>query len=180
MYTSDTLYLQFKLALKKQLFNTTISTFEHAWANGLSNKTKFYGEFFSSVAKELNLNTAYEQFRCDLTFSDSDNIPLILIECENVHTTASTEIEQLCCLNAPIKALVISCDWFDTEREKWLPIWRTIIKKYNFAFPTTSKFSIIVGEWGRGKPCDDILRYYLITLSSTGDIIDDVEWTLQT
>ena len=180
MYTSDTIYIEFKKALKKHLFNTSIATFEQAWINGLTNKTKFYEEFFSTVADELKFETVFEQFRCDMTFVDNENIPLVLIECENAHVTASTEIEQLCCLNAPLKALVISCDWFDTERAKWLPIWQDIIKKYNLAYPTTSKFSIIIGEWGRGKPCDDILRYYLITLSATGEIIDDVEWTLQT
>jgi hypothetical protein len=98
---------------------------------------------------------------------------------ENAHSTASTEIEQLCCLNAPLKILVISCDWYDTERERWLPVWQDIINKYNNAFPTNSKFSIVVGEWGRGIPCDEILRYYLVTMSSTGQVIEDLVWQLQ-
>ncbi|WP_370547441.1 hypothetical protein [Edwardsiella tarda] len=179
MYTSDAVYLSFKNALYNKLFSIDISDFESAWGNGLSNKTRFVEKLFSSLASDMSLFIEYEKFRCDMTLLDEDGIPLVFIESENNHSTAVTEVEQLCCLHAPLKVLVISCSWFDTERERWLPIWSSIIKKYSEAYPTNSKFSIIIGEWGRGVPCDDILRYYMVTLSSLGEVIDDVEWVLQ-
>ena len=180
MYTSDSVYLKFKEALKNELFKIKIDDFESAWCNGLANKTKFYELFFSGLASSMSLYTVYEQYRCDMTFIDEDEIPLVLIETENNHTTASLEISQLCGLNAPLKVLVISCDWFDSEREKWIPIWSDIIRKYNLAFPTNSKFCVVVGEWGRGHPCDDILRYYVVTMSNMGEVIEEIEWRIQT
>lgn len=179
MYTSDEIYIWFRDNLKRKLESTTIEDFSNAWSNGLVNKTNFYRQFFSGLVEDSSRFVGYEEFRCDMTIYDKEHIPLVLIETENNHQDASTEIDQLCCFHAPLKVLVLSCAWYDSEREKWLHHWQKIIEKYNAAYPTNSKFCIVVGEWGRGKPDDEILRYYLITLSSNGSIIEDLVWTLQ-
>lgn len=179
MYTSDDIYTWFRDSLKKKLESISLDEFDTAWCNGLTNKTTFYNKFFKELGEDAGKIVAYEQFRCDVTISDQNQIPLVLVEMENDHSDASTEIDQLCCLNAPLKVLVISCDWYETERDKWLPVWQDIIKKYNTAYPTNSKFCIVVGEWGRGKPSDDLLRYYVVTMSSTGKVIEDMMWQLQ-
>lgn len=179
MYTSDDIYIWFRDSLKRKLESTSIDYFNDAWCNGLKNKTNFYKKFFSDLVDGTSRFVGYEQFRCDMTIYDKDNIPLVLIETENNHQDASTEIDQLCCFHAPLKVLVISCDWHDSEREKWLPEWQEIIRRYNSAYPSNSKLCIVVGEWGRGYPDDKILRYYLTTLASNGSVIEDIVWQLQ-
>ncbi|MFC3031675.1 hypothetical protein ACFOEE_03980 [Pseudoalteromonas fenneropenaei] len=179
MYTSDDIYIWFRDRLKSKLETISLSDFAIGWSTGLANKTKFYEQLFKEVGEFERKVVTYEQFRCDVTISDENGVPLVLIEMENAHSTASSEIEQLCCLNAPLKVLVISCAWHDSERERWLPIWQNIIRKHNSAFPTNSKFCIVVGEWGRGRPCDELLRYYMVTLSSQGNVVEDLVWQLQ-
>lgn len=179
MYTSDDIYSWFRDSLKSKLESISIEDFNDGWSKGLRNKTNFYKNLFGELVDNSQMFIGHEQFRCDLTIYDKDHIPLVLIETENNHQDASTEIDQLCCLHAPLKVLVISCAWHDSERSRWLPEWQAIIKKYNTAYPSNSKFCIVVGEWGRGKPDDQILRYYMVTLSANGDIFEDLVWQLQ-
>jgi hypothetical protein len=175
MYTSDTVYRSFIKALETIIKDTDISKFEEVWKS-VSSKTEFYKKnFFESLADNMSCKLKTEEFRCDFTLMDSDDFPLVRIESENKHGTASHEIYTLCRLLSPLKVLFLSCEWTDSEGKKFLPEWREAIRKFNLSYPTDFKFCIVIGEWGRRNPPDDILRYCIATLSSDGEIFDEFE-----
>ena len=179
MYSSKIICNEFKKNVKDQIYDIPVTDLLSAWQNGLANKTKFYEKLFKDVASRMGHEIEYERFRCDSTIVDKNKFPLVLIETENKHTTATTEVHQLCGIVSPVKALVLSCEWADSEREKWLPKWQEIIRTYNSTFPINSRFCIIISEWGRKITNDEILRFYFISLDSNGEIIDDLEWEIE-
>jgi hypothetical protein len=100
----------------------------------------------------------YEFLRCDFTLVNAEGIPLVFLESENIHGSASEEIEKLCCIAAPVKVLFLSCSWYDSERAAWLDEWMQRVRKQHEFIEFDSVYMIVVGEWGRGKPSDDVLR----------------------
>lgn len=179
MYIPDEIYTWFKASFEQKIKSTPIEDFKYAWSNGLDNKTLFFKTLFSDLIQDSTWLVQYEHFRCDIMICDQHRIPLVFIETENMHRTASTEVQQLCCLHAPLKVLFISCSWHDSQREKWLHTWQSILRTHHAAYPSNANFCIVIGEWGRGIPDDGILRFYLLKLAPHGAITEDCVWELQ-
>lgn len=126
-----------------------------------------------ATAQKLGFLMAPERHRCDYAFVNLDGVPLIFAEVENAHTTASHEIRCLCSLAAPLKVLVLSCDWQDTEKARFLPQWREIIKTHHAVISMDCLYAVIVGEWG-----DALLQYSFTLLDTRGEVIEDSQHTV--
>lgn len=155
-------------ALKAVLTTTPISEFEKAFGR-LDAKTDFNGRFFARVAERLGYKLYPEFLRVDFVIRNADNIPIAFIESENIHPTAGEEIEKLCVVSAPVKFLMLSCEWSDSERAAYLPGWKQRIALQHQYFGEDCIYVIVIGEWGRGKPQDDgVLRYIFDVIDSQG------------
>lgn len=167
---------RFRDSLILELKATPIADFEAAWM-GLKNKTGFYGsDLLARVSERNNWTVWYEFLRCDFALVNHDGIPIVFIESENNHQSASEEIEKLCCVCAPLKVLLLSCSWYDSERAIHLQGWRERIRKQNEALSFDCVYAIVVGEWGRGYPDDGVLRYYIESFDADGA---DLEPTIE-
>ncbi len=92
-------------------------------------------------------------------------MPIIAVESENAHATAWQEMECLCSLAAPLKVLVLSCDW-QNEKMKFLPEWTDIIRKHHAAVSVGCLYVIVSGEWENEE-----LPIYSFTLIDAAGII---------
>jgi hypothetical protein len=137
----------FRDALHEKLQVSTLDEFRKAWES-VSNKTRFYESFFKRLSDDLGYTLFYEEFRCDYTMKNTNGYPMVLIESENDHKTATTEVEQLLRLVAPVKMLVLSCEWHDSQREVFLKRWIKKIKEFNDFFPTDSIFCFWLANGG--------------------------------
>jgi len=159
----------FKNAFCDALDEFDRETLLKSWQKG--GRTPFYEhQLTPAIAAKLNLDRIVERFRCDYTFLDKRGIPHIFAESENNHETAGHEIDDLCCLAAPLKILFLSCDWQETERDKFLPMWCEAIRKRHAAVPLDCLYSIIVGEWD-----DDVhvqLSYFFTLIDANGNALD--------
>lgn len=163
---------KFRDSLVAELKLTPIGEFEEAW-QGLKNKTEFYGsKLLVRVAHRNQWEIWNEFLRCDFALANSDGIPIIFIESENNHASASEEIEKLCCIAAPVKVLFLSCEWFNSERQAFIDDWLERIRRQHSALPFDCMYMFVVGEWGRGDPDDGILRYYLESFDPLGQEIE--------
>ncbi|GEP46237.1 hypothetical protein [Brevifollis gellanilyticus] len=141
------------------------------WEN-IKAKTSFYeGTLMPMITKSLGYGLEFERFRFDYTFVDENGIPLIVVESENAHAKASHEINCLCNLAAPLKVLVLSCDWQRSEKITHLPVWQAIIQKNHAVVSVDCLYGIIVGEWD--EPEDALLTYSFMLLDNKGAVIDE-------
>lgn len=109
-----------------------------------------------------------EHLRVDYTFFDENEVPVIAVESENAHVNAWEEIEQLSSLAAPLKVLILSCDWADVK-QKYLPEWTDIIRRHHQVVSVDCLYAIIVGEWD-----DEKLPVYSLTLiDPTGQVLEE-------
>ena len=76
------------------------------------------------IAKSLNPSITEKPFRIDGIFvktaGQTTTVPIIYLESENIATNSHEEVYKLCCLNSPLKVLIVCTDW-DSE------IWRNKI-----------------------------------------------------
>jgi len=159
---------RFKSSLAEELRATPIEVFAAAWG-GRKDKTGFYGSsLIPRIAQKCEMKVWYEFLRCDFALANGEGVPLVFIESENCHGSASEEIEKLCCIAAPVKVLFLSCSWHDSEREAWLGGWLQRIRKQHDLIEFESIYMVVVGEWGRGNPSDEVLRYYLESFGTDG------------
>jgi hypothetical protein len=143
---------RFKSSLTEELRATPIKDFTVAWG-GRKDKTGFYGSsLLPRIAKRCGMNVWYEFLRCDFVLANDEGIPLVFVESENCHGSASEEIEKLCCIAAPVKALFLSCSWYDSEREAFIDGWLQRIRKQHDFIEFESIYMIVVGEWGTRLP----------------------------
>lgn len=157
-----------------ELLNRPLSDFEKAW-NGLEEKTVLNNQIFRRVAERLEYEFGTEFLRCDFVIKNRDGIPVVFIESENNHTSAGHEIEKLCAVAAPVKILILSCEWSDSEKEQYLPIWKDRIARQHSYFGEDCVYAILVGELGRGRPDDGVLRYIFDVIDSHGREIEHTE-----
>lgn len=162
---------KFRDALIEVLTRTQIADFEAVWSVGYD-KTQFNKTLLQKVAAACQYQFKSEFLRCDFAFLNSDRIPVVFIESENIHTSAFQEIDKLCAVSSPVKVLFLSCEWADSERQSFLPGWIKRMKSHHDFYGHDCVYMVVVGEWGRGKPCDDILRYYLESFDSQGSLIE--------
>lgn len=161
-------------AIAAELQVTPTAEFEEAWTS-VGAKTAFYGRFFSRVAEHLGHKLWTEFLRCDFVISSPADVPIAFVESENAHTSATEEVRKFCAVSAPIKILLLSCDWSDSERLIWSPGWRKLIATQHTYFGTDCIYVIMVGEWGRGHPDDGQLRYLFDVIDHRGVEIERKE-----
>lgn len=159
------IWTQFRTALCKALDATPDARLREAWKSG-PDKTVFYERtLMPAVAGLLGYDLQIERHRCDYAFLNADKVPLVFAESENAHGTASHEIHHLCSLAAPLKVLLISCDWEATEKKAFLPIWSQIIRTHHAVVTMDCIYAIIVGGWdGEGTS----FAYSFTVLDSSG------------
>jgi hypothetical protein len=150
-----------------ELQRTSMSDFERAWQS-CEAKTDFYGRFFQAVAERLGYLPWTEFLRCDFVIANREGIPVAFIESENMHGSATDEVEKLCAVAAPVKILLLSCEWSDSERDILSPRWRERIALQHSYFGVECIYVFMVGEWGRGRPDDGILRYLFDVIDHHG------------
>lgn len=156
----------FKTAFCMALENNERSELLRMWQS-VSDKTWFYEKtLMPVVAANLGWELHIEKFRCDYMFLDKDSVPLIAVESENAHETASHEVSCLCGLAAPLKVLVISCDWQNSEKSIFLPKWTEIIRKHHEVISLDCLYMIVVGEWD--EPDDALLKYSFTLIGPSG------------
>jgi hypothetical protein len=170
----------FQAALIKELKETPIAKFEKAWVVNPA-KTDFYAyELLPKVAATLGYELDYEHLRRDYVILNRDRVPVVFIESENHHPSASHEIEKLCAVSSPVRVLFLSCDWAETERAKYLPGWQERFATHHKYSVQDAVYMIVVGEWGPRKPeNDEVELYYIIeSFDITGKQIDCKELVL--
>jgi hypothetical protein len=151
-----------------------------AWeASG--NRTKLYeNRIIQSVANKLELEFIKEDFKIDYTLCQrigDYKVPLVFIESENDARSADHEIRKLCCMNAPLKVLIVCSEWSD-EKGYWknggdkqllTEKWQNQIRAHGKIWSSNSVTAVIVAEW------KEELRYYSFVFDSYGNIIEDHE-----
>ena len=158
---------KFYEAVVSQLVATPIEDLNIAWAS-VGAKTKFYSGFFDGVAQRLGYSCKREFLRVDFTLFKSNDVPVISIESENAHCSATDEMRKLCAVGAPVKVLLLSCEWSNSERGVWASQWADIIKRQHEHFGQECLYVMMIGEWGRGDPDDEQLRYLFDVYSHEG------------
>lgn len=162
------IWQQFKGAFQKALDEAGPQKLTQAWQH-VRNKTAFYEQLLMpAIAKHLRLEFQIERLRCDYTFLSIDGVPLVAVEAENCHGTASKEIDSLCSLAAPVKVLVLSCSWEDTEEQKFRPKWIEVIKAHHSLVSVDCIYAIIVGEWQEEGAC--MIRYSFTPIEPNGTV----------
>lgn len=167
MQTSEMrqLWTDFKNAFIKAADEAGKSKLSEAWRDP-EPKTIFYKtNMMPRIAEHLAMRHKVERLRRDHTFLDENCVPKVIIECENKHGEAWREMESLCSLAAPLKVLVLSCDWEDTERAIFLPNWIKIIKKHHAVISLDCLYAIIVGEWQD----DGCVEYSFTSIDANGN-----------
>ena len=154
-------------AVEAELCRTPMSEFEAAW-KALEAKTIFNERLWTAASRRLGYKLFNEFLRCDFVITNPEGIPVVFIESENNHGDADHEIEKLCAVSSPIKILMLSCEWSDSERDNWSPGWRKQIALQHSYFGADCIYVLMVGEWGRGKPDDGTLRYLLDVVDHRG------------
>lgn len=119
------------------------------------------------LSQQLGCRMEVERLRCDYTFFNDSGVPIIAVESENAHPTAWKEMESLCSLAAPLKVLVLSCDW-QNEKKQYLPQWTDIIRKHHSTVSVDCLYVIISGEWENEE-----MPIYSFTLINTAGIVLD-------
>jgi len=114
-----------------------------------------------------------EMLKFDYTFLNADGVPIIIAEAENKHGTAGHEIKCLCCGAAPLKVLVLSCEWQASEKRKFLPRWCEIIRTHHAVISMDCLYAIIVGEWGES------LEYSFTVINTAGNVIEESRHTVK-
>lgn len=165
------IWKQFRTALCDALKATSFAVLEEVWKSG-PNKTAFYeNALMPKVAKLMGGKLKKEKHRCDYALLNSDGVPIVFAEAENNHGTASHEIMSLCALTAPLKVLLISCDWKETEKMAYLPQWAKIIRTHHAEVTMDCLYAIIVGGWeGDGTP----FEYISTLLDTSGKEIEEL------
>ncbi len=154
--------------IEAELRRTPISEFEKAFGSPDA-KTEFNGQLLEAVAERLGYHRWTEFLRCDFAIVNRQKIPVAFIESENYHGTAEDEIDKLCAVSAPVKILMLSCSWSDSERAVFSPVLEgaDCTSGINI-FGEDCVYAIIVAEWGRGQPEDEVLRYLFDVIDHRG------------
>jgi hypothetical protein len=179
-FDASTEWRNFEAALIKELKETPIAEFARAWT-GLFDRTAFYRNvLLPRVAKSLGYVLAYEHLRCDFVILNTDRVPVIFIESENNHLSASQEIDKLCAVSSPVRVLFLSCEWAEGQRERWLPGWQKTFATHHIYSEQKAVYMIVVGEWMPRNPGDDMKElYYIIeSFDISGKEIDRKELVL--
>jgi len=173
-YDKQSLWGNFKSALIASIKETEATAFKEAWKS-CGDRTKFYFyELLPKVALKLDLGFQTEKpFRIDGIFvkraGQTTNVPIIYLESENIATNSHDEVYKLCCLNAPLKVLVVCTEW-DNEYWKKKVIyghWHYIVEDFKDELSLTGYFAFIIAAW------DQTLKFHAFVLNEHAEIIED-------
>jgi hypothetical protein len=169
-----TLWAAFREAMIASIKETDFSSFETAWKS-CDNRTEFYfTELLPKIAARLDLGFRKERpFRTDGIFwkkgGQTTEVPIIYVESENIATTSDSEVYKLCCINAPLKVLILCTPWGDPLWKKELSegYWHYIIDDFNDEVGLTGYFAIIIAAW------DKSLKFHSYVLDEEAELIED-------
>jgi hypothetical protein len=165
--TQIQIWEDFRNAFCKALDETDKATLLDMWSH-VRKKTFYYEKtLMPSIAGHLSYELQIERQRCDYSFLNQNGVPLIAVESENDYRTAWHEMESLCSLAAPVKILILSCDW-QGVKGKYLSEWGEIIRKHHAVVSVDSRYAIIVGEWAE-QPADARLNYSFTLVDTAGN-----------
>ena len=175
-FDASTEWRNFKHALIQELKATPLTEFESFWPSR-PDRTRFYKtKLLPNVAARMGHHFRPEFLLVDYAILNDDHVPVVFIESEHSHPSASHEIEKLCAVCSPVKVLLLCCEWADGVREECLPSWKKRITTHHKYYDLNAVYILVVGEWGRGKPKDDeILRYYIESFDIFGMEIEPKE-----
>ncbi|KXS54330.1 MAG: hypothetical protein AWU57_1278 [Marinobacter sp. T13-3] len=172
------LWAEFVNNFEKKLDESCDETLLKAWESS-GNRTSFYeSSLLRNVASEMSMVFKNEDFKIDYTFckrmDGHYDVPLIFIESENVAASADHEMRKLCCLQAPLKVLIVCAEWSEEpgfwshggDKNRLLKKWSSQIRMHNKVWPSPSITGVIVAEWR------DSLRYYSIAFDHFGEVVD--------
>jgi hypothetical protein len=171
---SQSLWNKFKHSLIESIKETEVIAFKAAWKS-CSDRTKFYfGELLPKVAKKLDLGFHKEKpFRIDGIFvkkgGQTTDVPLIYLESENIAASSHEEVYKLCCLNAPLKVLIVCTEWDDEFWKKQIidGHWHYIVEDFKDELSLTGSFAFIIAAW------DETLKFHAYVLDEHAEITED-------
>ena len=169
-FNAATEWQKFEEVLIEQLKAMPLAEFGKAWPE-LTAKTQFYGKvLLPEIAKRMECKVRGEFLRCDHVILNKDDVPVVFVECENNHRKASEEIDKLCAVSSPVRVLFLSCEWAEGERDTYLPDWKKKFETHHRYFSNDAFYMIVVGEWRKRKPEDQVetLYYHIESFDITG------------
>ncbi len=173
-FDTQSLWEKFKSCLIESIKETEVTAFEEAWKS-CSDRTKFYFfELLPKVAKKLDLGFQREKpFRIDGIFvkkgGQTTDVPIIYLESENIATSSHEEVYKLCCLNAPLKVMILCTEWDDQFWKKQITEnhWHYIVDDFKDELSLTGYFAFIIAAW------DETLKFHAYVLNENADLIED-------
>jgi hypothetical protein len=172
-HNSIEVWRDFKASFAKSIEETPFETLKDAWQSS-TNRTEFYlDQLLPNVAKKLSLSYEREKtFRVDGILSKIAKtgypVPIIFVESENNSGDTETEIYKLCCLNSPLKVLLICCEWTDEYKlQTTNDYWQYIIDSFVAENTLVGHLGIIVAEM------KDSLKFFGFAYNEQGKIEDN-------
>ncbi len=97
------------------------------------------------------------------------DVPIIYLESENIATTSHEEVYKLCCLNAPLKVMILCTEWDDQFWKKQITEnhWHYIVDDFKDELSLTGYFAFIIAAW------DETLKFHAYVLNENADLIED-------
>ncbi len=176
-FNALTEWRNFKAALIQQLKATPLADFNSVWGRDkVPDRTRFYkNNLLPKVAADLDYKFQSEFLLVDYSILNAERVPVVFIESEHSVDSAVRETDKLCAVSSPVKVIFLCCPWADGARARFLPRWKERIATHHKYFDQNAVYMIVVGEWGRGKPSDEILRYYVESFDVFGNEIEPKE-----
>lgn len=173
-FSTHDLWNNFKQSLLESIQETDVSAFEQAWKS-CNERTQFYFDnLLPNVARKLKLGFQKEKpFRIDGIFTVKGNqnneIPIIYLESENNARSSHEEVYKLCCLNAPLKVLIVCTEWDDQLWKEQIVQghWHSIIQDFKDKLHLTGHFAFIIAAWM------ETLKFHSYVLDENAKLIED-------
>jgi hypothetical protein len=173
-YDKQSLWDSFKNSFVASIKETEVTAFKDAWKS-CGDRTKFYfDDLLRKVALKLGLGFQTEKpFRIDGIFvktaGQTTTVPIIYLESENNATNSHEEVYKLCCLNAPLKVLIVCTDW---NSEIWknkiiYGHWHYIVEDFQDELSLNGYFAFIIAAW------DETLKFHSFVLNESAEVIED-------
>lgn len=173
-YQSRPLWEAFRNAIISSIQETAITVFEEAWKSCYQRTEFYFNELLPQVAGKLNLQFKKERpFKIDGVFwtkaGQTTEVPVIYLESENIATRSNEEVYKLCCVNAPLKVLIICTEWDDATWRKELGegYWHYIIEDFKDEVGLKGLLAFIIADW------QETLRFHSYVINEGGEVAED-------
>jgi len=173
-FNAKDLWNNFKQSLLEGIKETDVRAFEQAWKS-CNDRTLFYFDILlPRVAQKLKLGFQKEKpFRIDGIFTirggQTNDVPIIYLESENNARSSYEEVYKLCCLNAPLKVLIVCTEWDDQiwKEQVVYKYWHYIIEDFKDELSLTGYFAFIIAAW------DETLKFHSYVFNENAELIED-------